>query len=156
MEHNSLEPWVNVHALELVADFHRKHLRAAQQIQTAEFDLIKLGPMLDNTASGCCFSERGVDVRGHSNPCLSTSAFHTSASAFCTPTSIFHTSTTHPSLSNQPPAPSTFQPTLWTPCTSTPFHLSDPQVHISAPHDQQPFCSHLPPPPLSFYVLSHF
>ena len=64
-EHNSWEPWDNVHAPDLVADFHRKHPGAARRIRTADFDSIKFKSILSNTAPGCCFSEGGVDVRGH-------------------------------------------------------------------------------------------
>jgi hypothetical protein len=40
IEHNSLEPWDNVHAPELVAEFHRKHPGAARQIRSVEFQAI--------------------------------------------------------------------------------------------------------------------
>jgi transposase InsO family protein len=67
-EHNSWEPWDNVHAPELVTDFHRRHPGAARRIRTAEFDLIKFKAIHPTTAPGRRFSEGGVDVRGHSAP----------------------------------------------------------------------------------------
>jgi Chromo (CHRromatin Organisation MOdifier) domain len=35
MEHNSWEPWDNVHAPELVMDFHQRHPRATRHIRAA-------------------------------------------------------------------------------------------------------------------------
>jgi hypothetical protein len=65
IEHNSWEPWDNVHAPDLIADFYRNHPGAARHIRTAEF----LGiPFRPTEASGRHFSEGGVDVRGHSVP----------------------------------------------------------------------------------------
>jgi hypothetical protein len=40
MEHNSWEPWDNVHAPELVMDFHRRHPRATCHIRAVVFDSI--------------------------------------------------------------------------------------------------------------------
>jgi hypothetical protein len=40
IEHNSWEPWDNVHAPELIADFYRRHPGAARQIRTMEFKAI--------------------------------------------------------------------------------------------------------------------
>src|SRR5271156_2990565 len=37
VEHNSWEPWDNVHAPELVAEFYRKHPGAARQVRAADF-----------------------------------------------------------------------------------------------------------------------
>jgi len=37
VEHNSWEPWNNVHALELVADFYRRHPGAARHIRMVDF-----------------------------------------------------------------------------------------------------------------------
>ena len=37
VEHNSWEPWDNVHALELVADFYRRHPGAARHIRMVDF-----------------------------------------------------------------------------------------------------------------------
>jgi hypothetical protein len=67
-EHNSWEPWDNVHAPELVMDFHRRHPGAARRIRTVEFNSIRFRPIPLTTAPGRRFSEGGVDVRGHPNP----------------------------------------------------------------------------------------
>ena len=45
MEHNSWEPWDQVHAPELVADFYRKHPGAARQIRAATFRSIPFRPI---------------------------------------------------------------------------------------------------------------
>jgi hypothetical protein len=63
IEHNSWEPWDNVHAPELVAEFYRKHPGAGRHIRTTEFLSILFRP---TTVSGRHCSEGGVDVRGHS------------------------------------------------------------------------------------------
>ena len=43
--HNTWEPWDNMHAPELVADFHWKYPGAARHIQAVKFDLIKFRPV---------------------------------------------------------------------------------------------------------------
>ena len=40
VEHNSWEPWDNIHAPGLVADFHQKHPRAPHHIRTIDFNSI--------------------------------------------------------------------------------------------------------------------
>ena len=40
IEHNSWEPWENVHALDLVTEFHRKYPGAPRHIRRTEFDAI--------------------------------------------------------------------------------------------------------------------
>ena len=70
MEHNSWEPWDNIHALELTMDFHRRHPGAARCIQTMEFKTIKFRPISPTIVLSRCFSEGGVDVRGHPSPTL--------------------------------------------------------------------------------------
>ena len=40
VEHNSWEPWDNVHAPKLVADFHQKHPGAPCHIRTIDFNSI--------------------------------------------------------------------------------------------------------------------
>ena len=40
IKHNSWEPWNNVHAPDLVADFYRKHPGAARHIRRIEFQSI--------------------------------------------------------------------------------------------------------------------
>jgi hypothetical protein len=61
-EHNSWEPWDNVHAPDLVAEFYRKHPGAARHIRTIQFASI---PFRSTTVPGRHFSKGGVDVRGH-------------------------------------------------------------------------------------------
>jgi len=61
VEHNSWEPWDNVHVPELVADFYRRHPGAARHIRMVDFCSIPF-----RSVSGCHCLEGGVDVRGHS------------------------------------------------------------------------------------------
>jgi hypothetical protein len=61
MEHNSWEPWDNVHAPELVAEFYKKHPGAARHIQTTEFLSIPFRPA---TVSGRHCSEGGGGCKG--------------------------------------------------------------------------------------------
>ena len=61
VEHNSWEPWDNVHALELVADFYRRHPGAARYIRMVDFRSIPF-----RSVSGHHCLEKGVDVRGRS------------------------------------------------------------------------------------------
>ena len=60
VEHNSWEPWDNVHAPE-VADFYQRHPGAARHICMVNFRSIPFRSVL-----GCHCLEGGVDVRGHS------------------------------------------------------------------------------------------
>ena len=46
MEHNSWEPWENVHALDIVMDFYWKHLGAVRHIQSAEFFSLPFQPTI--------------------------------------------------------------------------------------------------------------
>jgi hypothetical protein len=62
VEHNSWEPWDNVHAPDLVTEFYRQHPGAARHIRTTEFSSIPFRP---TTVPRRHFSEGGVDVRGH-------------------------------------------------------------------------------------------
>jgi len=50
VEHNSWEPWDNVHAPELVADFYRRHPGAACHIHMVDFRSIPFRSVLDVTA----------------------------------------------------------------------------------------------------------
>jgi len=59
VEHNSWEPWDNVHAPELVADFYRRHPGAACHIHMVDFRSIPF-----RSVSGRHCLEGGVDVRG--------------------------------------------------------------------------------------------
>jgi len=61
VEHNSWEPWDNVHAPDLVADFYQRHPGAAHHIRMVDFCSIPFC-----SVSGCHCLERGVDVRGRS------------------------------------------------------------------------------------------
>ena len=61
VEHNSWEPWDNVHAPELVADFYRRHPGAACHIHAVDFRSIPF-----RSVSGRHCLEGGMDVRGHS------------------------------------------------------------------------------------------
>jgi len=61
VEHNSWEPWDNVHALELVVDFSWRHPGAACHIRAVDFCSIPFCSVLGHH----CL-EGGVDFRGHS------------------------------------------------------------------------------------------
>ena len=61
VEHNSWEPWDNVHVPELVADFYRRHPGAARHIHMVNFHSI---PFCSVLGRHCL--EGGVDVRGRS------------------------------------------------------------------------------------------
>ena len=59
VEHNSWEPWDNVHAPKLVADFYQRHPGATRHICMVNFCSIPF-----HSVSGCHCLEGGVDVRG--------------------------------------------------------------------------------------------
>ena len=59
VEHNSWEPWDNVHAPELMADFYRRHPGAARHIHMVDFHSI---PFCSVSGRHCLKWE--VDVRG--------------------------------------------------------------------------------------------
>ena len=61
IEHNSWEPWDNVHAPELIADFYRRHPGAARHIRALDFHSIPF-----RSVSRRHFLEGGVDVKGRS------------------------------------------------------------------------------------------
>jgi hypothetical protein len=63
LEHNSWEPWDNVHAPDLVAEFYRNHPGAARHIRATDFASI---PFQSAIVSGRHYLKGGVDVRGHS------------------------------------------------------------------------------------------
>src|SRR5271156_6424789 len=63
IEHNSWEPWNDVHAPELIMEFYQKHPGAARQIRALDFRAIpfcSISPKVPSRHS----LERGVDVRG--------------------------------------------------------------------------------------------
>jgi hypothetical protein len=64
MEHNSWEPWDNVHAPELVTNFYQRHPGAACHVRAAVFDSIPF-QALPFEVPGHHSLEGGVDVRGH-------------------------------------------------------------------------------------------
>ena len=64
IEHNSWEPWDNVHAPELIADFHRNHPGAPRRIRSIEFSSIPFRPIIVPRHHSL---EGGVDVRGLSS-----------------------------------------------------------------------------------------
>jgi len=66
VEHNSWEPWDNLHAPESVADFHRKHPGAARRIRAMDFNSIPFQSYSPSVVSGRHYLKRGVDVRGQS------------------------------------------------------------------------------------------
>jgi len=61
VEHNSWEPWDNVHVPELVVDFYRRHPGAAHHIHMVDFHSI---PFCSVSGRHCL--EGGMDVRGRS------------------------------------------------------------------------------------------
>ena len=65
VQHNSWEPWDNVHAPGLVADSHWKHPRAPRHIRTIDFNSIPFHSTPPFAVSGWHSLEGGVDVRGH-------------------------------------------------------------------------------------------
>ena len=69
IEHNSWEPWDNVHAPELVMDFYQKHPGAARHIRSIEFQSIPFRPI---EVPRRHFLKGGVDVRGHPDGRTST------------------------------------------------------------------------------------
>jgi len=66
VEHNSWEPWDNVHAPELIAEFYQKHPGAARQVRAADFTTIPFRSLSPSIVLRRHSLEGGVDVRGHS------------------------------------------------------------------------------------------
>src|SRR5277367_5734008 len=66
VKHNSWEPWDNVHAPELIAEFYRKHPGAARQVRAADFTTIPFRSFSPPIVPRRHSLEGGVDVRGHS------------------------------------------------------------------------------------------
>ena len=65
IEHNSWEPWENVHAPDLVTEFYQKHPGAPRHIWRMEFDTITFWPTSSPAVPSHHSLEGGVDVRGH-------------------------------------------------------------------------------------------
>ena len=65
VEHNSWEPWDNVHTPDLISYFHRRHLRAPWQIQLMDFNAITFCSLPLSVMPGHHSLEGGMDVRGH-------------------------------------------------------------------------------------------
>ena len=59
IEHNTWEPWDNIHAPNLVADFYQKHPGAPRHISATEFCSIQFEPLLTLTVPGHHFSKEG-------------------------------------------------------------------------------------------------
>ena len=65
VEHNSWEPWDNLHAPDLVSEFHRKHPGAPRHIRLTDFNAIDFQSLPLSIVPGCHSLEEGMDVRGH-------------------------------------------------------------------------------------------
>jgi len=66
VEHNSWEPWDDVHAPDLIAEFYRKHPGAARQIRSIDFHTIPFRSVPSLRVPSRHSLKGGVDVRGHS------------------------------------------------------------------------------------------
>ena len=72
IEHNSWEAWNNIHAPDLVADFHWKHSRAPRQICFIDFNNMAFYLNPPQVVLGRHSLEGGLDVRGHPPKLVST------------------------------------------------------------------------------------
>jgi len=83
VEHNSWEPWDNVHAPELVVDFYQRHPGAARHIRMVDFHSI---PFCSVSGRHCI--KGGVDVRDAplflTFPPTTLRQLHTSSSSLLT------------------------------------------------------------------------
>ena len=70
VEHNSWEPWDNIHAPECVADFHQRHPGAACHIRACDFNAIPLCSSLSSAVSGGHSLEGWGRCQGTPNPTL--------------------------------------------------------------------------------------
>ena len=98
--HNTWEPWDNVHAPELIVDFHWKYPGVARHIRV-EFDLIKFRPVPMTIMPRHHFSG-GVDIRGPSTPNLSSVPTTVPSFKYIPP--HHHHPVTLPSTSHQHPS----------------------------------------------------
>jgi Chromo (CHRromatin Organisation MOdifier) domain len=62
VEHNSWEPWDNIHAPEHVADFHQRYPGAAHHIRAIHFNSIPFCSLPPPVVPRCHSLEGGVDV----------------------------------------------------------------------------------------------
>ena len=85
IEHNSWESWDDIHAPDLVANFHRKHSGAHQCIQLVDFNNITFRPNPLPAVPGRHSLEEGVDVRGHPLKLIPITKSDTLAPAFYIP-----------------------------------------------------------------------
>ena len=83
VEYNSWEAWDNIHAPDLIADFHQKHSGAPRRIRFADFNNMAFRSIPQQVVSSRHSLEGGVDVRGHPHYSISTtkSDNHVSAPA---------------------------------------------------------------------------
>ena len=65
VEHNSWEPWDNLHAPDLVLEFHRKHPGAPRHICLMDFNAITFQSLPLSVVLGRHSLEGGMDVREH-------------------------------------------------------------------------------------------
>ena len=65
IEHNSWEPWDNIHTPDLVSEFHQKHPGAPRLIRLIDFNAIAFRSIPSSVVLGCHSLEGGMDVRGH-------------------------------------------------------------------------------------------
>ena len=65
IKHNSWEPWDNIHALDLVSEFHWKHPGAPRLIRLIDFNTIAFRSIPSSVVLGRHSLEGGMDVRGH-------------------------------------------------------------------------------------------
>ena len=85
VEHNSWEPWDNLHAPDLVSEFHQKHPGAPWHICLMDFNTIAFKSLPLSVVLGCHSLEGGMDVREHLRvPISAMESLHlTTLSTFC-------------------------------------------------------------------------
>ena len=90
VEHNSWEAWDNVHALEVTAEFYRKHPGAACQVRAADFTTIPFRSLSPSIVPRRHSLEGGVDVGGHSNSGTSGPSVHSGPSSQPSPSALIY------------------------------------------------------------------